>query len=559
MRLERRGWGGVVVRSAIILGATIVAYHYSLTTLVRGLSLQTPLAYLGLVPFIALLLVAVRGLTPRRGPDIHDRFVDYVVGLPLLAIALAMLLILPVHASKYFWLWRLDLLSLPLFVAGAIALVFGVRVLWHLRFPVAYLLVAWPLPYVRFMTDWMGGFTDTTLAALRLTLGVVPAAMPVDASDGSLFSVVHAGQAFVLSVASACAGVNGLAAFVVVGTAFATIVRGRLPLKLLWLACGMGLIWALNLVRILLIFMAGRAWGEAAAVDGLHPFIGLATFSLGILFMIVALPLFRLTLESGPGVRAKMRPPGGARFAFSVMLIAAVVAGVANGNLQRFESTFNDVGTPRVIGLTDLSGQVAGWSVNETATYPWARPYFGQDSTWIRYQYDWHVDAPAQSGFQAGAPVILDVISTSDASAFSTYGLEACYHFHNYRMVDVRTVDLGAGVTAHSIVYYNPKMRADWLAVYWEWPVQSPNGVRYQRVVLNMTDVSRIELAAPPLPPSLASTVGLSISDVLDSPQQDPLTRQLTNGRNFLIGFAQHVVASATAPANAEAAGVVTP
>ena len=240
------------------------------------------------------------------------------------------------------------------------------------------------------------------------------------------------------------------------------------------------------------------------------------------------------------------------------MLIAAVVAGVANGNLQRFEPTFNDLGTPRVVGLTDLSGQVAGWSVNETASYPWARPYFGQDSTWIRYQYDWHVDAPAQSGFQAGAPVILDVITTSDASAFSTYGLEACYHFHNYRMVDVRTVDLGAGVTAHSIVYYNPKMRADWLAVYWEWPVQSPNGVRYQRVVLNMTDVSRIELASPPLPPSLASTVGLTISDVLDSPQQNPLTRQLTKGRNFLIGFAQHVVASATAPANAVAA-VVTP
>jgi len=39
-----------------------VAYHYSLSTLVRNLGVDSPLAYLGLVPFIAL---AMNGTRPR--------------------------------------------------------------------------------------------------------------------------------------------------------------------------------------------------------------------------------------------------------------------------------------------------------------------------------------------------------------------------------------------------------------------------------------------------------------------------------------------------------------
>jgi len=96
-------------------------------------------------------------------------------------------------------------------------------------------------------------------------------------------------------------------------------------------------------------------------------------------------------------------------------------------------------------------------------------------------------------------------------------------------------------------------MHADWVAVYWQWPIQSPHGLQYQRVVVNMVDVSQTELNAPPLSPSLASAVGIGISDLLDSPQQAPLSLRLTKGRNFLVGFAQQVVASATSPANAMA------
>jgi exosortase/archaeosortase family protein len=553
MRLAWRPPTGVLVRAAIILAATVGAYHYSLATLLSGLSLQSPLAYLGLVPFIALLLAVVIGLTPHNEPDIEDRFVDYAIALPLLTAALATLLILPVHAAEYFWLWRLDVLSLPLFVAGAIALLFGVRVLWRLRWPILYLLAAWPLPYVLFLTNWMGAFTDTTLAALRLALSVIPVATPLAASDGSLFSIAHAGRSFVLSVASACAGVNGLAAFIVVGAAFATIVHGRLINKGLWLGFGMLLICLLNLVRILLIFAGGSVVGEEFAVDGLHPVIGLVTFGVGVVLMALVLPVFRLTIEhANPSGATRQRAPrvvprraiAPTRVAVPLLLTVTMAAGLANANLAQFASTFSDLGPPRVSGLTALSAQVSGWSLRQTATYPWSRPYFGPDSTWVRYQYTPAADN--QSNFRPADPVILDVISTSDSSAFSVYGLEACYNFHNYRMVDVRSVDLGGGVIAKSIVYYNPARHADWLAVYWQWPVQSSGGLRYQRVVLNMTDVSHTASSSQPTSPSLARALGLTITDILDSPTQASLDAPMSNGRNFLVGFAQQLVAGTT-------------
>src|SRR3981081_4523845 len=87
-----------------------------------------------------------RGPGPRSEPDIHDRQLDYIVGIPLVVGAVAIAYALPARLSTMFWVWRIDLLSLPLFAAGTVALVFGVRALWRMRAAIALLLLGWPLP-----------------------------------------------------------------------------------------------------------------------------------------------------------------------------------------------------------------------------------------------------------------------------------------------------------------------------------------------------------------------------------------------------------------------------
>ena len=46
----------IPMRALILLGLVALAYPWSLITLTRSVTLQTPLAYLALVPVIALIL-----------------------------------------------------------------------------------------------------------------------------------------------------------------------------------------------------------------------------------------------------------------------------------------------------------------------------------------------------------------------------------------------------------------------------------------------------------------------------------------------------------------------
>jgi exosortase/archaeosortase family protein len=537
--LQRRR---VIAQIALLLGAVIAAYHYSLLTLIRGLSLESPLAYLGLVPFIALLLAAARGITMQDRVEIRDRYVDYIVGVPFLMTALGIAVVLPIHASNVFWLWRLDLLSLPLFVAGSVAVIFGVHALWRLKVPIAFLFLAWPVPYVRVLNDYLQVFTNATISGLDRALHYVHVAAPAPGSDGSLFAIGQSGRTFLVSVASACAGVNGMVGFLLVGAAFAVLVRGRILSKLAWLAVGMALVWGFNLVRLLIIFAVGDRWGERVAIDALHPFIGLVTFTLAVLAMVLLLPVFRLHI-GGNWISAplRVRAPGSRtrrRAAGTVVIAAAAVGALANASLPQFELLAQDLGTPRLQSFSAAQAAVTGWRVQQTDVYPWVSRYFGPDATWTRYAY-----APgAGGGLQTTSrePVVLDVISTSDLGTFATYGLEACYHFHNYRTLDEHRVDLGGGVTAHSVAYYNPAQRIEWLAVYWEWPVRSARGQRYERLILSTTVAA--SATDSPANPSLVRAVGLLISDWIGPSKSSRPDPRLVDSRSFLVTFGQKLV-----------------
>ncbi|HEV2310381.1 MAG TPA: exosortase/archaeosortase family protein, partial [Acidimicrobiia bacterium] len=285
---------------AIFVAVVVVAYHYSLSTLFRTLQSDTPLAYLGLVPVMALGLAAVLSRPDPKEPAIHDRQVDYIVGIPLLVASLAIDIVLPVHLSSMFWIWRVDLLALPLFVAGSIALLFGVRTLWRGRIPIAFLFLAWPLPYTSLLTSQLQSFTNATVSAVKVALKALPVAKALPGSDGTLFSITHGHKAFPVSVASACSGVNGLVGYGLVAVAFLAIVKGGFLRKIIWLLTGLALIWLLNVGRIVAIFAAGHAWGEKVAIDALHPYLGLVTFGIGVLVMLLLMCRFGLAISATP-------------------------------------------------------------------------------------------------------------------------------------------------------------------------------------------------------------------------------------------------------------------
>ena len=273
-------------RLACLIASVLLAYNYSLSTLLANAGLETPLAYVSLVPAIALALAAIRARPTRAEPPIHDRQLDYIIGVPLVLAALAVNLLLPGKLSALFWMWRIDLLTMPVFVAGAVAILFGTRVLWRQKLAIAYLFLAWPYPYESVLLSVLNAFTTATLFGITEIVQFVHVATPVSTSDSTIFVVAHHGSTFPLSVVSACSGVNSVVGFLLIGSAFGAVVRGPIVRKVLWLAGGMLLLWMLNLGRIVFIFWAGKSWGEHVAIGILHPFVGLLLFAVGVLVMV---------------------------------------------------------------------------------------------------------------------------------------------------------------------------------------------------------------------------------------------------------------------------------
>ncbi len=550
----------ILLRGLVVLAAVVAAYNFSLITLVRGLSLDSPLAYLGLVPFISLMLIIASGLSPSRDPDINDRYLDYIVGIPLILSALVVIVVLPVPLSTFFWLWRLDLLSLPLFAAGAVAIVFGARTLWRVKAPVAFLLFAWPIPYLFGLNNWLDGFTNVTAAALRVIVTKVPVAQPLAGGDGSVFTVSHAGSQFVVGISSACSGANGLVGFILIGVAFTLLVHGRLLPKLAWLAGGLTLTWILNLLRIVLILAAGQRFGESFAIGGLHPFIGLLTFNLGVVAMLLSMRLFRLRMGlPGPGGSDSSKVGNGAgsatqrqpavqraRIAFALVLGAALLAAPADFAMQRFEVLAHDLGPPRLAQTTEKNVSLQGWLGGRAASYGWITRYFGGDASWDRYLY---VPKDASNN-RSGYIVYMDVISTSDLNTFSTYGLQACYRFHNYSILDERRVDLGNGVTGHALAYWIPQDHARWTAVFWEWPVNEGGKQRYERVILNHVDNGGKAPVANVAQPDLLTSIGLAVSEAIGGSRAQQHDATAAKRLDFLVGFGRDVVSSAASHAN---------
>ena len=530
------------VRPAVALTLIVVAYHTSLTTLFESMRLDTPLAHLALVPLIALALAAVHRRADA-GPPIHDRQLDWIVGLALAGTAAAANVVLPARLSTQFWELRIDLLTLPVFTAGVVTLLFGIRTLWRHRVAVLFLFLAWPYPYSRVLDRWLGSFTQGTVWALNETLHHIPIATQVSASS-SLFQVVGPQKAPIqMSIASACSGANGLVGFLLVAGAFVLVVDGSRLRKATWLLSGALLVWLLNIFRILIIFWAAKHWGESVAIDGFHPYMGLVVFNIGVLIMVLMMKPFRLAFRiPKPANGESPTRDGSLHSSFGALACVGVLAlgvGVYNSDLQAYDRVANSFGEPRLTSFENSRETPAGWALNDGPTYDWAKRFFGSSSTWHRFQYTMK---SSQAALTANVPITVDVIDTSDRAALVAYGIEDCYSFHGYSIQGRQSVDLGAGVTGNVLTWSSSKAKTTWTTLFWQWPIKTATGTRYERVTLVMNDQPNNVFTSPPVTTDSSRQLQLDINDVLRGVGSPEDRARLLQTRQFMIGFARSMI-----------------
>ena len=431
-----------------------------------------------------------------------------------------------------------------MFTAGVVTLLFGVRTLWRNRVAVLFLFLAWPYPYSRVLDRWLGSFTNGTVWALDQTLRHVPLASKI-ADGSSVFQVIGPKQAPIqMSIASACSGANGLVGFLLVAGAFVLVVDGSRARKITWLLGGALLVWLLNILRILIIFWAAKHWGESVAIDGFHPYMGLVVFNVGVLIMVLMMKPFRLAFRI-PKAATVAAPTAAVKLHSSYAALAcvgllALGVSVYNSDLQAYDRVANSFGQPRLASFEESRDTPIGWTLTDGPTYDWAKRFFGSSSTWHRFSY---ASRPMLgAALTANVPITVDVIDTSDRPALVAYGIEDCYSFHGYSIQGRQSVDLGAGVTGGVLTWSSDKTKLTWTTLFWQWPIKTKTGTRYERVTLVMNDQPSNTFTSPPLTTDSSRQLQLDINDVLRGVGSPEDRARLLETRQFMIGFARNLI-----------------
>ena len=516
------------VRAAAAIVAVGAAYYFSLGTLASDWRQDTPLAHLVLVPPLAATLLLGACLRHRHVASFRLGRLDLLFATVFFLPALLIVGAGPVLWSKYFWAMRLDLLTLPLFAAAAIVLLFGSRALVPLAFPLVFLLLAWPLPYLAALEHALDAFTNATAVAVAHVATLTNMAAPVAGSGEKRYVIEHEGTDFVVSVASACSGVNSLVGFLVVGVAALWLVRGPFLLRIAWLLAGGALVWALNVIRIVAVLAVAGRFGEHAAFELLHPVAGIIALNLAFVVLLCVLPLFGLHRrpigedehEAIDTPLARSAPPQQQatpmRFTRRIALLVAATTtlALANGQLAGSALGFEGTGRPAVVSFVERPVAGAGWRVARGERIRWARQYYGRDSTWVRYRLRPTGPPKRNRTFTVWA----DAVVSPDLGALNAHTVARCYSFHGYRIEAARHLELGAGVTGQLFVYRTS--RAVWHALAWQSPVLHGGRVQHERVVLLASARARPNASARPERSSLADAV-LGVLN-LRAPGRDP-------------------------------------
>lgn len=401
----------LTARWALILALTAVAFRHSLanlwqTTLAGGL-----IGYMWMIP-IAAILAAV-GIDFRRRTElpIHDRQTDVIVGIIGLGLALMVQGVLLKRYSDFFYLLRLDIFAMWVFVLSSGLVLFGIRPV--ARFAWVWLLMGLSsaLPYQVVVILLGGGKSAAGFGTLLIAAGAAAIAVGRSrrsASLGALLSfavglAILIGMEFLAPAAPVIAFqmIPSLTSIVVVGAA-AFVYRRRnltkelfhrkvepLAAKQIWSAIPL-----VVAVGVALAFMPLPAVTTATKVSRTAPF----------------------TLEPG---RPLAVPPG--------------------------------------------------WSLVDEHTVVGVSRYYGQDAQLVRQRMRADVGDPRFDKLSARRTIMVDSIVSELPFSFDAYPAQVLYDTTAARLSAPRMVDLGHGVTAKLVSAVDDRLLVTWDVLRFAW------------------------------------------------------------------------------------------
>jgi len=179
-------------------------------------------------------------------------------------------------------------ISLLIFVAGITLILFNVKTLKALIFPILFL--AFLIPPPSDVTYAAGGllasFTSQASYSLLRIVGL-PVALSTEYGPPTIVVNDPTAQSFGFAVDLPCSGIYSLVAFIMFATFLAYIIRGSFTKKFAVLIIGFLILQFLNVLRISLIVSVAHWLGEEIAMTIFHVFTGWLLIFFGMLSLLL--------------------------------------------------------------------------------------------------------------------------------------------------------------------------------------------------------------------------------------------------------------------------------
>jgi len=224
-------------------------------------------------------------------------FLNEVVGLALCLSAF----LLYWYGSYTFYPLEYHLVSLPLFVAGIVLILFNLKTFTLLIFPILFLLFLIPPPSGITYTAGasIANFNTQASYILLKTFGL-PVGMQSTYGPPIITINTPSGAPMLFAVDLPCSGIYSLIAFVMFATFLAYIIQGSLIKKAGLFLLGFVILQTLNIVRISTIVTIGYWLGEEIAMSIFHVATGwLLIFGGILLLLLIAEKLWHLQIFGG--------------------------------------------------------------------------------------------------------------------------------------------------------------------------------------------------------------------------------------------------------------------
>jgi exosortase len=207
------------------------------------------------------------------------------------------------YGSYTFMPLEYHILTMPIFTAGLVLVLFNLETLRQLIFPILFLFFLTPIPEELLFK--LSNILSTSSSLISSAVANVLGANSIVSTGGINPTIIVTrpdNSILGFSLDTACSGVYPLIAFVMFAFLTAYIIRDKPWKKAVIFLLGIPLMYLLNVLRITIVLLLGYHYGEQLALQTFHLFGGLALTIIGtVLLLTVAERIFKIQMFSrGP-------------------------------------------------------------------------------------------------------------------------------------------------------------------------------------------------------------------------------------------------------------------